>query len=95
MSFVYVGENHKHDTKQTGVKEMRELFDKMETSLFYVRPNKCVGAFGITTNDGIDHVIGWRVSGARKDQRHGYVGEQVSHCRHTKELLESMFKGWK
>lgn len=95
MSFVYVGENHKTDTKETGLNEMYALFNKMEDRLFYTRPDVHVGSFGIKSDDGIVHAIKWRVSGARKDRRHGYVGEQVPHCRHTKELLDSMFKGWK
>lgn len=95
MAYVYKESYHKHDTTKNGIELMQETFNKMESRMFYVRPNANVGSFGIKSNDGINHVINWRVSGTRKDPRHGYVGEEVPHCRHTKGLLESMFKGWK
>lgn len=92
MSVVYVPD-HKWDTKNTGVEEMKALFEKMEDQIMYVRPDKHVGSFGIKSADGIEHVINWKVSGARRDIRHGCVDTPTPHNRHTKELLESMFKG--
>lgn len=54
---------------------------------------KLVGCFGI--NDGSrDLLVGWVISKERRDHRHGPQGKAEGFSRHSKMLLNDMFKGW-
>lgn len=56
-------------------------------------PKKYVGEFGITDSKGHETLLTWTVSD-RRDRRHGHVGTKVPMSRHTKDMLQSMFKNW-
>lgn len=60
----------------------------------YEPPNKIVGTFGIKDPDGREHLVGWRVTGTRRDHRHGAVEDVVPLSDYHKDLFACMFKGW-
>lgn len=51
-----------------------------------------VGSFGIK-GGGEEIRINWVVS--RKNRKHGYDGSKEPFSRHSRQLLDSMFRGWK
>lgn len=92
---IYVEKHHNWNGKHTGIDDMNKLLDVIRAKdEMPTAPDILVGVFGITGGDGYSHIMAWKVSGVRKDRRHGFVDEVEPPCRHTKELLESMFKGW-
>lgn len=95
MAYIYVEKHHNWDGKYTDMEQSLKLLDKIRAKdELPTAPDVQVGHFGVIGSDGIEHVVAWKVSGVRKDRRHGYVDQPVPHNRHTKELLDSMFKGW-
>jgi hypothetical protein len=59
------------------------------------KPNRIVGCFGILERRArtADNIIFWKISGHRKDRRHGALQPEERSTYGT-SLLESMFKNW-
>jgi hypothetical protein len=60
----------------------------------YEPPKRIVGSFGIVESNGFKHTINWKISGARRDKRHGPVEPAEPVSKYGKHLMESLFKGW-
>lgn len=75
-----------------GMEEIRTV-RRMKNKPFKV-PDIIVGAFGIVGEDGVERMYGWRVSGWRRDKRHGVIDEPAPQNNYSDSLYESMFKGW-
>jgi hypothetical protein len=67
---------------------------KQRESRSFEPPNQIVGIFGITEESGWEHNVAWRITGARKDKRHGPVEPPEPVSEYGKHLMESMFKNW-
>ena len=57
-------------------------------------PDQVVGVFGVVDENGKEINSGWKVSGLRKDKRHGAVEKPEGFSKYGKSLLDSMFAGW-
>src|SRR6185312_12946224 len=55
-------------------------------------PKRLISVFGMRSSDGVNHIIGWIVTG---DRKHGYTGKTEPMSRYNKDLFNDMFKGWK
>lgn len=69
---------------------------KHRESRSYEPPSRIVGQFGIMdpSRKGAKYLVNWKITGGRKDKRHGAIGKPVPISRYGKHLLEAMFKGW-
>lgn len=67
---------------------------KQEAELNRLAKNKrLVGCFGIR-GDRRDLLVGWVISNARKDKRHGPQGPPVSMSEMSKIYFNDMFRSW-
>lgn len=62
----------------------------------FIASDRLVGSFGIAdpTRKGAEHLIYWKISGTRKDKRHGCVNRPEPLSYYATHLMEEMFKGW-
>lgn len=60
----------------------------------YEPPNQIVGIFGIVEESGWEHNVAWRITGARKDKRHGAVEPAEPVSAYGRHLMDAMFKNW-
>ena len=59
-------------------------------------PDKVIKRWGVddTRIRGVRHMSGFKIDGYRKDRRHGFQGEITEMSDYSKDILNSMFKGW-
>lgn len=80
---------YKH--KETDVQIARAF---LKPSDEIIPPDFKVGTFGIIDDANRAINITWKVTGTRRDKRHGYIGTPVGFSRYSKSLLDSIFRGW-
>ena len=79
------------DPNAPGMDDIRFV---MSQNVDWLRPSDIlVGSFGIKDESGRENLLHWRISGDRKDLRHGAVDPEEP-SRYGKSLLKSMFAGW-
>ena len=83
-----------HSPDGPGMEYIRALKASVAEELIEVKPeDRIVGSFGIITDDGRTITYGWKVNGWRNNQ--DVEDMECPLGNYSKQLLDSMFGGWK